>query len=97
VALQKDLLTRALDLCAPGGYVAYVTCSPVVAETTEVVDAVLVARHDAILVDTPSVLDRVARRPVMGARRGSAVQLWSVTHGTDAMFVQLIQRVSSVG
>ena len=97
VALQKDLLTRALDLCAPGGYVAYVTCSPVVAETTEVVDAVLVARHDAILVDTPSVLDRVARRPVMGARRGSAVQLWSSTHGTDAMFVQLIQRVSSVG
>jgi len=68
-----------------------------VAETTEVVNAVLVARHDAILVDTPSVLDRVARRPVMGARRGSAVQLWSVTHGTDAMFVQLIQRVSSVG
>ncbi|MFD1860629.1 rRNA cytosine-C5-methyltransferase [Aeromicrobium camelliae] len=41
VALQGQLLARAIELTRPGGVVAYATCSPVVAETRAVVDAAL--------------------------------------------------------
>lgn len=40
VELQRQLLTRALDLVRPGGVVGYATCSPLPAETREVVEAV---------------------------------------------------------
>src|SRR5699024_3037021 len=36
-AVQRDLLVSALDAAAPGGVVAYVTCSPHLAETTLIV------------------------------------------------------------
>ena len=47
VPLQRALLTAPLDAVRPGGVVVYATCSPVLAETTEVVDAVVGARDDA--------------------------------------------------
>lgn len=47
VDLQQNLLRAALDLVRPGGIVVYATCSPVLAETTEVVAAVLEGRDDA--------------------------------------------------
>ena len=46
VPLQMALLNRALDLVRPGGVVVYATCSPHLAETTGVVDAVMAARDD---------------------------------------------------
>lgn len=46
VELQKGLLTAALDLVRPGGVVVYATCSPVPAETSGIVDAVLADRGD---------------------------------------------------
>lgn len=46
VVLQRGLLATALDSVRPGGVVVYATCSPVLAETTEVVDAVLGQRDD---------------------------------------------------
>lgn len=46
VPLQRALLGSALDAVRPGGVVVYATCSPVVAETTEVVDAVVGSRDD---------------------------------------------------
>jgi 16S rRNA (cytosine967-C5)-methyltransferase len=46
VPLQRALLDSALDAVRPGGVVVYATCSPVVAETTEVVDAVVGSRDD---------------------------------------------------
>lgn len=39
VALQVDLLDRALELVRPGGVVGYATCSPHLAETDEVVQS----------------------------------------------------------
>jgi 16S rRNA (cytosine967-C5)-methyltransferase len=39
-ALQRELLAAALDAVRPGGVVAYVVCSPHVAETVEVVASV---------------------------------------------------------
>lgn len=46
VPLQRALLASALDSVRPGGVVAYATCSPVVAETLEVVEAVVAGRAD---------------------------------------------------
>lgn len=92
VALQTRLLTQCLSLLTPGGFLAYVTCSPVVAETSEVVRAVLAQTDGVEMVDTPDVLDRVSRVVVPGSRRGQAVQLWTHLHGTDAMFIQLLRR-----
>lgn len=46
---QSALLSAALDVCAPGGSVVYVTCSLEPEENEEVVDAVLAARGDAAI------------------------------------------------
>jgi 16S rRNA (cytosine967-C5)-methyltransferase len=46
VPLQRALLVSALDSVRPGGVVVYATCSPVLAETTGVVDAVVASRTD---------------------------------------------------
>ena len=90
--LQKKLLEAGLAQLKPGGVLAYVTCSPVTSETTAIVSAVVGDRPDWERVDTPEVLERISRSPIQGHRRGSAVQLWTHRHGTDAMFVQLITR-----
>ena len=95
VALQKQLLTHAVSLLAPGGVLAYVTCSPVLQETTEVVEAVLQTSPDITMIDTPEVLNRIARVSVPRTRRGQAVQLWTHLHGTDAMFIQLLTKRST--
>ena len=96
VELQKALLSRALELVEPGGVVAYVTCSPVVEETVEVVEAVCSQRGDCELLDTSEVLNQVTHTLVDGARRGTAVQLWTYRHGCDDMFIQLIRTRASV-
>lgn len=92
VELQIRLLRRALELVAPGGYVAYVTCSPVVEETTGVVRAVLDELADrAHLVDSLPVLERIVGNPVPFAKRGKGVQLWTHHHHTDGMFIQILK------
>ncbi len=84
--LQRTLLTAALDATRRGGVVAYVTCSPHLAETRAVVPDVLAARDDAEPLDTPALL------PDLPAQRGPYLQLWPHLHGTDAMFVALLRR-----
>lgn len=91
VPLQQALLHRALDSAAPGGVVAYVTCSPHRAETVEVVEAVLAERSDVELGDAVEVVDRV---PDVGP--GPYVQMWPDLHGTDAMFLALLYRTRRV-
>jgi 16S rRNA (cytosine967-C5)-methyltransferase len=92
VALQTELLTRSLSLLKPGGVLAYVTCSPVESETSGVISGVLATVESVETIDTPAVLDRVARVVVPHTRRGTAVQLWTHLHGTDAMFIQLLRK-----
>ncbi len=50
VVLQKALLRRSLELVRPGGVVGYATCSPVLAETSEVVAAIGAERSEVKLV-----------------------------------------------
>lgn len=49
VPLQRALLDAAIRATRPGGVIVYATCSPVLAETTGVVDGVLADRDDAHL------------------------------------------------
>ena len=83
----------ARDAVAPGGIVAYVTCSPHLAETTGVVQEVLRGRSDVTELDARSVVADVADAPIDLADDGSGrVQLWPHRHGTDAMFLALLRR-----
>jgi 16S rRNA (cytosine967-C5)-methyltransferase len=92
VALQRQLLGSALDSARPGGVVAYVTCSPVVAETSGVVSDVLAERHDVDLEDASGLFPGVPDlRPDEMRLRGT-VQLWPHRHRTDAMFLALLRR-----
>jgi 16S rRNA (cytosine967-C5)-methyltransferase len=81
--LQRELLASALRVTRPGGLVGYVTCSPHVAETLDVV-----AGH--ALVDARPAFPGV---PDLGV--GPTVQLWPHRHGTDAMFCALIRQSAS--
>lgn len=96
VPLQVELLSSALDALAPGGIVAYVTCSPHLAETTGVVQEVLRGRTDITELDARGVLQGVSASPIDLAGDGSGrVQLWPHRHGTDAMFLALLQRTAT--
>lgn len=53
VAVQKDLLARALDLCAPNGIIIYVTCSLLRQENENVVAEVLAGRANGVEVPSP--------------------------------------------
>jgi 16S rRNA (cytosine967-C5)-methyltransferase len=87
-ALQRDLLGSALDAVRPGGLVAYVVCSPHLAETRTVVADVLRRRPEAV--------ERVDARPLLPGvpdlGDGPDVQLWPHRHGTDAMYLALLRR-----
>ncbi|WP_448720481.1 RsmB/NOP family class I SAM-dependent RNA methyltransferase [Microbacterium natoriense] len=95
VPLQTQLLSAALDALAPGGIVAYVTCSPHLAETTGVVQEVLRERPEYVELDAAQVVAGLARNPIDLAEGSGHVQLWPHRHGTDAMFLALIQRPAS--
>ncbi|WP_460795413.1 RsmB/NOP family class I SAM-dependent RNA methyltransferase [Microbacterium sp. GXF0217] len=91
--LQAELLDAAADALRPGGIVAYVTCSPHLAETTGVVSEVLRGRTDLVELDARAVIAQLSRSPIDLASDGSGrVQLWPHRHGTDAMFLALLQR-----
>lgn len=87
-ALQGELLDAAVRLLRPGGLLAYVTCSPHLAETVVPVLDVL-RRHPGLAqVDARPLLPGV---PDLGP--GPAVQLWPHRHGTDAMHLALLRRL----
>lgn len=93
VPLQVELLTSALDALAPGGIVAYATCSPHLAETTGVVQEALRGRADITELDARAVLTGIAESPIdLGSDGSGRVQLWPHRHGTDAMFLALLKR-----
>lgn len=84
--LQRALLKTAIGSAAPGGVVAYVTCSPHRAETTEVVDDVLAGSPGVMRLRAADFLPGVP-----DAALGDDVQLWPQRHGTDAMYLALLQ------
>jgi 16S rRNA (cytosine967-C5)-methyltransferase len=88
-ALQRALLRSALAAVRPGGVVAYVTCSPVPAETRDVVTEVLSDDPGVEILDAPAVLAEV---PGLRSPSPLFAQLWPHRHGTDAIFIALLRR-----
>lgn len=85
--LQRELLQAGIDAAAPGGVIAYVTCSPHLAETELVVSDVVRRRTDVVIEDAHELLPEVS-----DAGEGPFVQLWPHRHGTDAMFLAVLRR-----
>jgi 16S rRNA (cytosine967-C5)-methyltransferase len=95
-SLQRELLGTALDSVRPGGVVAYVTCSPHLAETRDVVTAVVQDRDDVTILDAPAVLPEVPGLRSAHSRGDSRfAQFWPHRHGTDAIFLALLRRGDS--
>ena len=88
---ERRLLTAALDSARPGGVVAYVTCSPHLAETRDVLADVLATRPGVEVLDAPAVLPEVPGLACADPHERFA-QFWPHRHGTDAIFLALLRR-----
>jgi 16S rRNA (cytosine967-C5)-methyltransferase len=90
--LQLKLLLSAVAALKPGGIIAYVTCSPHLGETRVAVSSALRRTGDGVAkLDTQAVLNGFTREP-LDLPPAQHVQLWPHRHGTDAMFIQLLQK-----
>lgn len=86
-ALQRRLLTRALEVVRPGGLVLYVTCSPHLAETEAVVADIERLGGTVVPMGEHQELDIPP-----GSIAGPYMRLWPAEHDTDGMFAALIRR-----
>jgi 16S rRNA (cytosine967-C5)-methyltransferase len=94
--LQGELFDAAVRALAPGGILAYVTCSPHTGETQGTLNAALERWHGAVeQLDTQSVLQSLSRHPLDLAGAPETAQLWPHRHGTDAMFIALVRRTDA--
>jgi 16S rRNA (cytosine967-C5)-methyltransferase len=91
-ALQAQLLASAIQALKPGGLLAYVTCSPHLAETRGIVEGALRKNPLVTELDARSALDGVAMLPMDIGGDSPSVQLWPHRHGTDAMFISLLSK-----
>lgn len=98
--LQAALLRSAIAATAPGGTIAYVTCSPHLGETRAIVGDVLRRMSESVTaIDAPNVLRSIVGDIDLGEpdpTRTPAiphVQLWPHRHGTDAMYVALLRKL----
>lgn len=92
--LQRELLTAAVKGLRPGGVLAYVTCSPHLAETRDIAEAVTDEFSEELReIDARGALESISGAPLdFGDTPGMRAQLWPHRHGTDAMSVSLWQR-----
>jgi 16S rRNA (cytosine967-C5)-methyltransferase len=89
VNLQRNLLASSYDLLNIGGIIAYVTCSPHLAETKgQVLDFLLEHKDMKILPIT-----EVAGAHQKGVQSDGSVQLWTHLDHSDAMFMVLLKKV----
>ncbi|RFA14871.1 methyltransferase [Subtercola boreus] len=94
VVLQSKLIDSAVAALKPGGILAYVTCSPHVAETRgQATDAL--KRHSGVLepLATQATLQSFADTPLVLGSDETQAQLWPHVHGTDAMFIALFRKL----
>jgi 16S rRNA (cytosine967-C5)-methyltransferase len=95
-ALQQDLVLAAFEALKPGGVVAYVTCSPHLAETSGVLAEVRRELGDAVEeLDARAVVRSVAVDDIDlpdQADGSLRAQLWPHRHGTDAMSIVLLRK-----
>ena len=90
--LQAELLRSAILALKPGGTLAYVTCSPHLAETRGVVEGALRKYPTVSELDARQALSGVSMSELDLAGDTKSVQLWPHRHGTDAMFIALLTK-----
>jgi 16S rRNA (cytosine967-C5)-methyltransferase len=90
--LQADLIESGWRQLKPGGYLAYVTCSPHPAETTAILSKHLSKHKDAELINAGKVLESISDEFMPNPNR-KTVQLWPHTNDTDAMFISIVRKV----
>ena len=88
VVLQRDLLSSAYQLLSPGGIIAYVTCSPHLAETRGQVIDFLDTHPDMKIAPITSY----ALAHAQGVQDDGSVQLWTHQDQSDAMFMVLFAK-----
>jgi len=94
--LQRALLVSAIEATRTGGVIAYVTCSPHLAETRDVLERILASRQDVDVLDCPALLAEVPELRCQEPYSRYA-QFWPHRHGTDANFVALLRRSGQGG
>lgn len=98
--LQAELFDAAYKALAPGGVLAYVTCSPHPIETVLQVKDFLKDHPEAEQLDAKQALNDVALidlfdehdRAVTDEVVAKSAQLWPHLHQSDAMFMALIRK-----
>lgn len=88
--LQAELLNAGFDALRAGGVLVYSTCSPVIAETRDIVAGFLEKQSQAELVDAAPIATAQAKREVTSV--GGMIQLWPDSDNTDAMFIAVIRK-----
>ena len=89
--LQEELLASAWQALKPGGVLAYVTCSPHIAETNSIVEWAGRKLSGVELLNSNEVLAKINPNLVLNDKRKTA-QLWPHLHQTDAMFIALLRK-----
>lgn len=84
--LQTAILSHTASLLAPGGVIAYVTCSPVLAETSDIV-----AASGLEHIDARAAFAEVTGTEAQSWGEGPDVQMWSHVHGTDSMYLAILK------
>lgn len=86
--LQRELSDAAISILEGGGYFAYATCSPHLAETSVHVKDILNNHPELELID----LTRYLPSQLQGAIRDGALSLWTHRHETDAMYMAVFRK-----
>ncbi|MBM3698496.1 MAG: tRNA/rRNA cytosine-C5-methylase [Actinobacteria bacterium] len=90
VVLQRNLLTSSVQLLKPGGILAYVTCSPHIAETRGQVLDFLSEHTDMRILP----IQNLPKARQLGVQSDGSMQLWTHLHHSDAMFMVMFQKMS---
>jgi 16S rRNA (cytosine967-C5)-methyltransferase len=87
IPLQRNLMKSAYELLAPNGIIAYVTCSPLLAETKgQVID--FLSEHPDMKIHS---MDQNGFHKE-GKQNDGSVQLWTHRDGSDSMFMVLLRK-----
>jgi 16S rRNA (cytosine967-C5)-methyltransferase len=92
--LQLKLLESAIVALKPGGVLAYVTCSPHLGETKVIVASAIRRSGGAVeKLESQQIIAGFTREG-LDLPEAQHAQLWPHRHGTDAMFIQLLRKVT---
>lgn len=95
VPLQRALLQSAEEMLAPGGILAYVTCSPMLEETSANREWALQQFPSLQLIDARPFFHDQSDGTRMELGESLDVQLWPGRHGTDAMYLALFRKMGT--